>query len=156
MASKDILDIANEITVHIYRMGKTNMERLFKNINPLDYEIINMLSKNSTNENGDGKFYLADIAEKVKLPISRVSKIIRLLSNRKLVLWQHDGDGADGTYVQITDKGMKEVKAQQTVLRNFYTEVIKDFGKERFLAHLYETTELDSLMQRKLDAFGEV
>lgn len=87
MASKDILDIANEITVHIYRMGKTNMERLFKNINPLDYEIINMLSKNSMDENGDGKLYLADIAEKVKLPISRVSKIIRLLSDRKLVLW---------------------------------------------------------------------
>lgn len=154
-AKKDILDIANEITVHSYRMGKTNMDKLFININPLDYEIITILSKHSPNETEE-KFYLADIAEKVKLPVSKVSKVVRLLADRNLVIWQHDGNGEDGTYIQITKQGNEAVKAQQEILRNFYTNVIDSFGREKFLTHLQETIELDNLMQKELGTYEEV
>ena len=153
--SSDIIDIANEITIHSYRMGKTNMEKLFKEISPLDYEIISILEKNTNSPDGNDKFYLSDIAERMDLPISRVSRLVRMLNDRHLVTWQHDGDGNDGTYIQITEKGIGAVKAQQDKLRNFYTNVIDKFGKERFLAYLQEMIELDDIMQKEISVSEE-
>lgn len=148
----DIIDIANEITVHSYRMGKTNTEKLFKNISPLDYEIISILAKKYASDGKNSKIYLADIAKQMNLSIIRVSRLVRSLSEKKFVIWQHDGAGDAGTYIQITEKGMETVKAQQDILRSFYTNVIDKFGKERFVAQLKEMAELDRIMQNEISA----
>lgn len=151
----DIIEAANEITIHSYRMGKTNMEKIFRNINPLDYEIISVLAKKSSSADGQDKFYLSDISEKIQIPIGKVSKIVRLLDERHFVKWQHDGDGNEGTYIQITEKGLEAVKQQQEKLRDFYTNIINKFGRERFLAHLHEMIELDNIMQNEIKKYED-
>ncbi len=151
----DIFDLAGKITAHSYRIEKANINKLFKNINPLDYEIISILARESEKNETGKKFYLSDMSEQIGLPISRVSRIVRRLYDKKLVDWKHDGDGNEGTYICITDGGLTAARDQHERLEKFYIGVVEEFGRDRFLSHLHEMAELDGIMQKRLEDYPE-
>ena len=142
----DIADIANEVTFRSYAISKFGSKSLFQNLTALDYMTLFRLSNTVNSENDDNKIYLEDIAREMKLPISSVSKLVKTLQERGLVVWKHDGAGDEGTYIQITEKGMSLEMEQQEKLKSFYVDVVARFGKEKFITLLEQLKELQEIM----------
>ena len=82
--SDTMLDAVNEMVVYLYTAGKRTMRKLFKELTPLEYEILMLLAEQDTD-----RLYLSDIADKTGTALSHVSRIARLLNERRLVLWRH-------------------------------------------------------------------
>lgn len=150
----DIASLANDITYHSYNISKLSVQKLFDKMTAADYVALCMVLKTSDNadEPQEGrKIYLADIAETLKLSMEKVSRLVRTLQERGLVVWKHDGKGEDGTYIMITDKGLHSAEEQQEKLKRFYADVIEQFGKDRFVALLAQLKELEDIMSEEME-----
>lgn len=143
--SGTMLDAANERIVHLYTAGRNTIRKLFKRLTPLEYEFLMLFS-----EKDSGKLYLSDIADKTGTALSHVSRVARLLSERRLVLWRHDGDGQSGTYIQITPDGNAAREAQKEVIHLFYRQVVAAFGENNFDAYLEQMNTLGDIMRREI------
>ncbi len=142
---QDILTMANEMTYYSYNMRKLSGQKLFSRMTATDYVALEKLI-DSVELEDDKKLYLQDIADTLKLPIGRVSRLVRTLRDRGLVVWTHDGNGDEGTYIQLTEKGANFAKEQQEKLRDFYTDIIEKFGRDRFKELLKQLYELEKIM----------
>lgn len=145
LAEKDVLDIANAVTLYSYSIHRLGMQNLFQKLSASDYITLTRIRRATENRESD-RLYLSEIADELSLPIGRVSKTVRLLKERGLVLWTHDGSGSEGTYIQITENGRRMLEEQNEALRRFYEDVINTFGKERFMHLLKELNELEQTM----------
>ena len=96
------------------------------------------------------KVYLADIAERMQMPVRQTSALIGRLRDRGFITWTHDGNGSEGTYVQITDLGRKKASEQEEILSGYYGNVIDKFGKENIVHLLQMMNELDSIMSEEI------
>lgn len=147
--------LANEMTMHWYKAGRMGAHRLFSHMSELEYMMIWVLSRDQSVAEAQRKIYLEDIANKLKLPISRVSKMIRELQDKGLVTWKHDGIGETGTYIQITEKGIQAATNQQEKLKGFYKTIINKFGKEKFVDLMTGLAELESMMEEEIEKVGD-
>lgn len=146
----DIVSIANDVTLHSYNISKLGVQQLFHKMTVPDYVALRMLLKTVNDANGENKIYLEEIADMLKLPMGQVSRLVRTLQERGLVKWKHDGNGEDGTYVQITDKGVSSAIEQQEMLHDFYSGVIDKFGRERFVSLFEQLKELEEMMDSEI------
>lgn len=146
----DIVAIANDVTLHSYNISKFGVQQLFHKMTVPDYVALRMLLKNVNDADGKNKIYLADIADMLKLPMGQVSRLARTLQERGLVKWKHDGNGEDGTYIQITDKGVSSAIEQQETLHDFYSGVVEKFGRERFISLFEQLRELEEIMDNEI------
>lgn len=140
----DALKLGNELTLRRYLFNKTKVSRL---INEADYIMLQII-KNTGNEQEiyEGKTYLMDLAEKMQLTIRQTSKLVSGLNEQGIVKWSHDGDGKEGTYVTITDEGVKLLEQQQSVLKEYFGNVIEKFGKDNLLELLNLMKQLETIM----------
>lgn len=147
----EVAALANEITLQSYRWNQVDLHKLFHNMSSSDYAAMWIISRHMEGAEENKKIYLKDISAQMKLPMSRVSKMVQRLQERGLVYWKHDGKGEDGTYIQITEHGIQQALEQQDVLQKFYHKVIGQFGKERFIQLLGEMKELEDIMNEEIE-----
>lgn len=147
----DMISLANEITLRSYSINRVNVQKLFGKLSVTDYAAMWILSRDMEDAEENKKIYLADISQKLKLPIEMVSKVVKALQERGLITWNHDGIGEDGTYIQVTEKGIKLAIEQQEILKGFYKNVVDKFGKEHFVEFLKQVAELDSIMYEEIN-----
>ena len=146
----EVAELANEITFQNYRWNRVDMHKLFQNMSSIDYSIVWILSRHMEGKEENKKLYLKEISEQLKLPIPKVSKLVQSLQDKGLVYWRHDGKGEEGTYIQITEAGIRQAVAQQEKLQGFYNKVIQQFGKERFEQLIEEMKELEDIMNQEI------
>lgn len=80
-----------------------------------------------------GRTYLKELSEKLELTMRKTSNMVGKLRDQGLVIWAHDGDGSEGTYVMITDLGRKLLQEQEEIIKDYYGNVIQKFGKDNFI-----------------------
>lgn len=148
---RDLGTLANEITYRKYLLEKIDMKKLFHNISILDYNAMRAILKYNEGKDDVGRIYLRELAEELKLPISRVSYMIESLQESGMVRWKHDGKGEQGTYIEITDRGAEIVQNQQEILKQFYGRVITRYGSDKFVQMLEMFTELENIMTEELE-----
>ena len=102
----------------------------------------------------NGKVYLKDISEKMKVSISKASKLAAGLKEKGLVEWSHDGNGSEGTYISFTDSGISAMETQEKILKDYYGRVAEKFGKERLVTLLTLMSELENVMSAELENMG--
>lgn len=153
----DALKLGNELMLRRYLFNKTQVSRV---LNEADYIVLNIIKDTgSEQEIYEGKTYLKDLSEKVMLTIRQTSKLIGKLKERGLVKWSHDGDGNEGTYVTITDEGRKLLEQQQAVNKEYYGNVIRQFGKDNLIELLNLMKQLETVMyseQEKMEVDRDV
>lgn len=91
----------------------------------------------------------------MQLSMRQTSKMVGDLRDRGLVIWSHDGNGKDGTYVTITENGRKLLGNQETIVKEFYGRVIDSFGKENLIHLLHLMKELETVMTREIEQMEE-
>lgn len=79
--------------------------------------------------------------------------MVSKLKEKGLVLWSHDGNGSEGTYIVITETGLNALHTQEKILKNYYQEVIERVGRDRFVHIIEELQTLKSVMEY-IDAGG--
>ena len=87
----------------------------------------------------------------MQLTIRQTSKMMSDLKDRGLILWSHDGDGSEGTYVTITETGEKLLSEQEQVLKKYYGNVIEKFGKQNLLSLLQLMKQLETVMSSEIE-----
>lgn len=148
---KDLGTLANEITYRKYLLEKIDMNKLFQNISILDYNAMQAILKYNEGKEGNGRIYLRELAEEMKMPINRVSEMVERLQEKGMVKWKHDGKGKQGTYIEITDRGIETVHNQHEILKQFYGRVVTRYGNEKFVQMLEMVTELEDIMTEELE-----
>ena len=143
-----ISELSNELTYHRYMLNQGQMGGLFKDITIPEYIALHGLAR-SVGEN-DGRAYLSDIADELRLTVPQTSKMIRGLRGRGLVSWSHDGDGSEGTYITVTESGLGLIERQEAVLKDYYRRVIEKFGAENMIAFLNQMKSLEEIMDAEL------
>lgn len=149
------ISLANEFIFHSFMMDRETIKRLFSRMSVNEYVIMWMLFSQIEDKEGEQKLYLREIVEKSKIPMGRVSQIVRELQDKGFVQWKHDGRGEDGTYILLTDTGVKTAMEQQEILGKFYGSVIEQFGKDRFRQLMSMLNEFEGIMNRKIEQEGE-
>lgn len=149
--SSDLNQLANELTYRRYVANRVSLGRYFKIISIPEYIVLCIAEGKERKDGGEpGKVYLADIANRMKLPIRQASSLIGGLRDGGLVTWSHDGDGRDGTYIRITELGSRKAAEQGKILSDYYGNVVKKFGKDNIVLFLQLLNELDSIMDEEL------
>lgn len=149
---KDLTTLANEITYRKYLLEKVNVKKLFSEITVLNYNAMQSILKfNKKKENVNDRIYLRELSEELKIPISRVSKMISELQDNGMVRWKHEGKGEQGTYIEITDRGIAAVKKQQDILKSFYGTIVNRYGTDKFVQMLDMVKELEDIMTEELE-----
>ena len=154
--SGDIVKLTNEITYHRYLMNKGQIRDFFKQLSIAEYIALHYISLDSEmSEIYSGRTYLKELAEKMQLTIRQTSKMVGDLRDRGLVLWSHDGNGSEGTYVTITETGQRLLDEQEEVLKNYYGKVIEKYGKENMIQLLCLMKQLETVMSSTLEEMEE-
>ena len=148
----DILKLSNELMYRRYLLNKDQLRSFFKELSIPDYIALHIIQETEEfTEIYEGRTYLKDLAEKMQMTIRQTSKLVGNLRDRGLLLWSHDGNGSEGTYVTITESGKKLLKNQEQILRDYYGKVIEKYGKENLIQLLRLMKELETVMSSELE-----
>lgn len=148
----DILKLSNELMYRRYLLNKDQLRSFFKELSIPDYIALHIIQETEEfTEIYERRTYLKDLAEKMQMTIRQTSKLVGNLRDRGLLLWSHDGNGSEGTYVTITESGKKLLKNQEQILRDYYGKVIEKYGKENLIQFLRLVKELETVMSSELE-----
>ena len=113
MDKNTINKLAYDLTYQRYLLNKDKANHLFNDLSVGDYVVLHTVL------GFEDKAYLEKIGEKLNLSISKMSNVATNLKNRGLVIWSHDGDGSEGTYLTVTETGLKLMDKQEDKLKNY-------------------------------------
>lgn len=152
---KNIQELSHELTYHRYMLNQGQVRGLFRDITIPEYMALHRICHAINERNdGSGRTYLQDIAQELHLPIPKASKMMGSLRDKGLVSWSHDGNGSDGTYIVMTDAGIRLMERQEAFLKDYYSRVIEKFGEENMVTLLALMTQLEQVMDTELDERG--
>lgn len=156
LETREIIELTNELTYRRYLMNKGTIRNLFSKMTIPEYIALHTIAYECDKSSiYSGRSYLKDLAEKMQLTIRQTSKMAGSLKDRGLLLWSHDGNGSEGTYVTITETGRKLLDEQETILKEFYEKVIRKFGKQNLIDLLQLMKQLDTVMSSEIEEMEE-
>lgn len=153
LTTADILKLSNELTYRRYLFNKDQINNFFGNLSHRDYIALHIIKE--TGESEDiyaGRTYLKDLAEKMQLTIRQTSALVGHLKDQGFLMWSHDGDGSEGTYVTITEAGQQLLLKQEDVLKDYYGKVIEKYGKDNLIQLLNLMKQLETVMSSEVES----
>ena len=148
----DITKLSNELVYRNYLMNKEKIRKFFEQMSIPEYIALQSIAHNEEMSSiYGGRTYLKELSEKMELTIRQTSKMIGKLRDKGLVTWSHDGNGTEGTYVTITDIGQNLLKDQEEILKKYYGNVIKKFGKDNLIQLLQLMKQLETVMTSEIE-----
>ena len=145
MDKNTINKLAYDLTYQRYLLNKDKANYLFNDLSVGDYVVLHTVL------GFEDKAYLEKIGEKLNLSISKMSNVAANLRNRGLITWSHDGDGSEGTYLTVTETGLKLMDKQEEKLKNYYERVINRFGLKNTVDLIGKMTALETIMEEEME-----
>ena len=145
MDKNTINKLAYDLTYQRYLLNKDKANYLFNDLSVVDYVVLHTVLC------FEDKAYLEKLGEKLNLSISKMSNVATNLKNRGLVIWSHDGDGSEGTYLTVTETGLKLMDKQEDKLKNYYERVINRFGLKNTVDLIGKMTALETIMEEEME-----
>lgn len=141
--------LSNELITRKYLFNKMEAKR---EISIQDYIVMHIITETSSNNSiYESRAYLRDIAEKMNISIRHTSKLASELKEKGMVKWMHEGDGSNGTFVEITDEGRKLFEKERVQLENFYGNVIEKFGIDNLRQMLNLMKQFETIVSGELE-----
>lgn len=145
MDKNTINKLAYDLTYQRYLLNKDKANYLFNDLSVGDYVVLHTVLC------FEDKAYLEKLGEKLNLSISKMSNVATNLKNGGLVIWSHDGDGSEGTYLTVTETGLKLMDKQEDKLKNYYERVINRFGLKNTVDLIGKMTALETIMEEEME-----
>ncbi|MBP5649403.1 MAG: winged helix-turn-helix transcriptional regulator [Clostridia bacterium] len=140
-----------------YKLHKEQIRKLLVEMNFYEFIALKRISsvKAAPGSGKSERVYLKDISEEMNFPMRRVSQMSEELRDRGLVVWSHDGDGSEGTYLAITPSGKELVLKNEKILKQHFERIIKRYGCENMLQLFAMLKKLDELVAEEFDRIEE-
>lgn len=152
LENREVEELSNELVYRHYLMNKGKIQQIFREMTIPEYIALHLIAAEGKRSSiYSGRTYLKDLSEKMEISIRRISQMIGTLRDRGLLLWSHDGNGKEGTFVTITDTGKELLDRQETILKEYYRKVIEEYGKENLIELLQLMRQLDTVMSSKIE-----
>ena len=129
----DIIKLSNELTYQRHLFNREYRKDIFMKISIPEYIALQYIAMEEASNIYSGRTYLKDLADKLQMTMRQISKMVEKLRDAGYVVWSHDGNGSQGTYVTITETGQSMLKSQEEILKKYYGRVIEKFGKDNLI-----------------------
>ena len=117
-----------EIFDHLLEFS--DMSSVFKVLARTEYIILGkILRASEENAENGGRVYLEDIKNKLETPMSKVSEIVRVMSDEGLLAWKLDPK-TKKTYVTITEMGRERCERQKQGMVKIGTRLEEEISEE--------------------------
>lgn len=157
LETNDIAKLSHELTYHKYLMNNDHIRNFFQKLSRPEYLAMHMIKEaEQSNDIYSGRTYLKDIADRMQRSVRQTSRMIKALQERGLLAWSHDGDGSEGTYVTITEAGKKMLREEEEAQREYYSRVIKNYGRENLIQLLRLMKQLETVMSSESEEMEAV
>lgn len=150
MENKEIIKLTNELMYQRHLFNHEYRKDILKMSIP-EYIALEYITLEEETGIYEGRAYLKDLADKLHMTMRQVSNMAGKLRDAGYVIWSHDGDGSEGTYVTLTESGQNIVKNQEELLKSFYGNVIDKFGKDNLLQMLRLMKQLETIMSSEAE-----
>ena len=147
----DIMKLSNELTYQRHLFNREYRKDIFMKMSIPEYIALQYISMEETSSIYSGRTYLKDLADKLQMTMRQVSKMVEKLRDVGYVVWSHDGNGSEGTYVTITESGQRMLKSQEEILKEYYGKVFETFGKDNLIQLLSLMKQLETVMRSEME-----
>lgn len=152
ISTMGISELSNELTYRRYIFNKEHVNKIFRKLNRAEYIALYLIRETEEKqEDYSSRTYLKELSEKMQLPIRQISRIVRTMKENGLLVWTHDGDGSEGTYVTITEQGKKLLAEEELNINAYYGKVIAKFGKDNLVLLLQLMKQLETVMSSEME-----
>lgn len=153
----NLFEQLKDFALSAYKLHKEQIRKLLVEMNFYEFIALKRISsvKAAPGSGKSERVYLRDISEEMNFPMRRVSQMSEELRDRGLVVWSHDGDGSEGTYLAITPSGKELVLKNEKILRQHFERIIKRYGCENMLQLFAMLKKLDELVAEEFDRIEE-
>lgn len=114
-----------------YMKKREHLKKVFGKMSLPDFVMLQsifVLAEKSSYE--DKRIYLKILAENMELSIPEMSKVVTLLQDKGYVIWKHDADSHEGTYITVSQSGMRLFQEQRQLLQEYLGSVMEEYGRE--------------------------
>ena len=150
MENKEIIKLTNELMYQRHLFHHEYRKDILKMSIP-EYIALEYIALEEEAGIYEGRAYLKDLADRLHMTMRQVSNMAGKLRDAGFVVWSHDGDGSEGTYVTITESGQNIIRNQEELLKSYYGHVIDKFGKDNLLQLLRLMKQLETIMSSEAE-----
>ncbi|MDO4467718.1 MAG: winged helix DNA-binding protein [Bacillota bacterium] len=143
---KEFVNMFSDFIYEQYFLNSGRFQKAFEKIDLEEFIILKCVSK-SKNE----KVYIKELAKFLRLSNTNISKLVGQLRDKGFVKWTHDGNGDEGTYVTLTEDGLRFLLDQENRNANYYEKVIDKFGMKRMGKLIAMLKDLDGIMKKEME-----
>ena len=147
----DIMKLSNELTYQRHLFNREYRKDIFMKMSIPEYIALQYIAMEEASSIYSGRTYLKDLADKLQMTMRQVSKMVEKLRDAGYVVWSHDGNGSEGTYVTITESGQRMLKNQEEILKEYYGKVFETFGKDNLIQLLSLMKQLETVMSSEME-----
>ena len=150
METKEIIKLTNELMYQRHLFNHEYRKDILKMSIP-EYIALEYIALEEESGIYEGRAYLKDLADRLHMTMRQVSNMAGKLRDAGYVVWSHDGDGSEGTYVTITESGQSIIRNQEELLKSYYGHVIDKFGKDNLLQLLRLMKQLETIISSEAE-----
>ena len=150
MENKEIIKLTNELMYQRHLFNHEYRKDILKMSIP-EYIALEYIALEEESGIYEGRAYLKDLADRLHMTMRQVSNMAGKLRDAGYVVWSHDGDGSEGTYVTITESGQSIISNQEELLKSYYGHVIDKFGKDNLLQLLRLMKQLETIISSEAE-----
>lgn len=150
MENKEIIKLTNELMYQRHLFNHEYRKDILKMSIP-EYIALEYIALEEESGIYEGRAYLKDLADRLHMTMRQVSNMAGKLRDAGYVVWSHDGDGSEGTYVTITESGQSIIRNQEELLKSYYGHIIDKFGKDNLLQLLRLMKQLETIISSEAE-----
>lgn len=152
LENTDVMKLSHELTYQRYLLNRGHIKDIFMKMSIPEYIALHFIAlEEETSDIYSGRTYLKDLSVKLQMSMRQISKMIERLRDMGYLVWSHDGDGSEGTYVTITESGRELLKEQEETMKLYYSKVFEKFGKDNMIQLLQLMKQLETVMSSEME-----
>lgn len=123
-------ELSMQFLATAHRFKKLHMNELFPNISKGEFWVLKMIQKATLKSESDCGVYVSTIAEHLKVTPSAISRMLKGLEEKELIIRKINKNDRRNTYVTLTEKGELVMKKVESEMNEITQNVILAMGEE--------------------------
>lgn len=123
-------ELSMQFLATAHRFKKLHMNELFPNISKGEFWVLKMIQKATLKSESDCGVYVSTIAEHLKVTPSAISRMLKGLEEKELIIRKINKNDRRNTYVTLTEKGEIVTKKVESEMNELTQNVILTMGEE--------------------------
>ncbi len=135
----------------VHRMKKASFTMIFEDISKGEFFTLEMINKYTESNGNNGGICVSDIAKGQKISTSAISRMLRQLEEKGLIIRTVDKTDRRNTYVTLTDLGNEKRLSAASYLNKFVEKIIIRMGDQKISQLIELINEMSDIMEDEFE-----